>query len=48
MTDSRWYPTATELPSGKVLVVSGDNLTHGDTTQPSWFFDSSNTLPEKS
>jgi fibronectin type 3 domain-containing protein len=46
MTDARWYPTATELPSGKVLVVSGDNLTSGDTTQPSWFIDSSNTLPE--
>jgi len=46
MTDARWYPTATELPSGKVLVVSGDNLTHGDATQPSYLFDSSNTLPE--
>ena len=46
MTNSRWYPTATELPNGKVLVVSGDNLTHGDATQPSWLFDSSNTLPE--
>jgi hypothetical protein len=46
MTNSRWYPTATELPSGKVLVVSGDNLVHGDTTQPSFLFDSSITLPE--
>jgi hypothetical protein len=46
MTDARWYPTAVELSSGKDLVISGDNITSGDLTQPSWLIDSSNTLPE--
>ncbi len=29
MARARWYPTATSLPDGRVLVVSGDNRRTG-------------------
>jgi len=46
MTQSRWYPTATTLGDGRVLVVSGDNMILGRTGVPQPFVDTSNTLPE--
>ncbi|MET0564661.1 MAG: galactose oxidase-like domain-containing protein, partial [Gaiellaceae bacterium] len=46
MTSGRWYPTATTLGDGRVLVVSGDNMILGRTGVPEPFIDTSNTLPE--
>jgi hypothetical protein len=46
MARSRWYPTSTMLPDGRVLVVSGDNITRGRTGQPDPLVEASNTLPE--
>src|SRR5262245_34643285 len=46
MTVGRWYPTATTLGDGRVLVVSGDNMILGRTGVPEPFIDTSNTLPE--
>ena len=46
MTVGRWYPTATVLPSGKVLVVSGDNIQQNVPNQPHSLEDQSHSLPE--
>ena len=46
MTDGRWYPTATTLGDGRVLVVSGDNMILRRQGVPEPFIDTSNTLPE--
>jgi hypothetical protein len=46
MTVGRWYPTATTLANGQVLVVSGDNMILGRSGVPQPFKDTSNTLPE--
>jgi hypothetical protein len=47
MTVGRWYPTATEMGSGKVFVFSGDNIVQNRTGQTPPFTDASvNSLPE--
>jgi hypothetical protein len=47
MTVGRWYPTATELPNGKVLVFSGDNIVQDRAGQVPPLTDASvNSLPE--
>jgi hypothetical protein len=46
MARSRWYPTATMLPDGRVLVVSGDNITRNRPGQPTPLINASFTLPE--
>ena len=44
MARTRWYPTATTLPDGRVLAISGDQINRG--TLLGRLYDSSNTLPE--
>lgn len=46
MARARWYPTATVLPDGRVLVVSGDNISRGNAGAPGPFVNASDTLPE--
>jgi hypothetical protein len=46
MAEARWYPTATTLPDGRVLVVSGDNPVLDRPNQPVPLTIASNTLPE--
>ena len=47
MSVTRWYPTATELADGRVLVFSGDNIVQDRPSQPHPFEDASvNSLPE--
>jgi hypothetical protein len=47
MSVGRWYPTATELSDGRVLVFSGDNIIQNRSGQPPPFSDASvNSLPE--
>ena len=47
MSVGRWYPTATELSDGRVLVFSGDNIVQNRSGQPPPFSDASvNSLPE--
>ncbi len=47
MAVGRWYPTATELPNGKVLVFAGDNIIEDRPGVPPAFSDASvNSLPE--
>ena len=47
MSVGRWYPTATELADGRVLVFSGDNIVQNRSGQPPPFSDASvNSLPE--
>ena len=47
MTVGRWYPTATELADGRVLVFSGDNIIQNRSNQPPPLTDASvNSLPE--
>ena len=46
MARGRWYPTATMLADGRVLVVSGDNITLQRPGQPVPLTNASNTLPE--
>jgi hypothetical protein len=47
MAVGRWYPTATQLPNGKVLVFGGDNIILDRPGQPPPFSDASvNSLPE--
>ena len=44
MFRSRWYPTATALPDGRVLAISGDNPTQGKPIGR--LYDTSATIPE--
>ncbi len=44
MFRSRWYPTATALPDGRVLAISGDNPTQGKPINR--LYDTSSTIPE--
>ena len=46
MARGRWYPTATMLADGRVLVVSGDDVTLQRPGQPVPLINASNTLPE--
>jgi hypothetical protein len=47
MAVTRWYPTATTLPDGRVLVFSGDNIVQDQPAVPPPFSDSSvDSLPE--
>jgi hypothetical protein len=46
MARGRWYPTATTLPDGRILVVSGDNITLNAPGQPTPLKNASETLPE--
>jgi fibronectin type 3 domain-containing protein len=47
MSVGRWYPTATELADGRVLVFAGDNIVQNRAGQPPPFSDASvNSLPE--
>jgi len=46
MANGRWYPTATTLPDGRVLVVSGDNITLNAPGQTVPLTNASQTLPE--
>ena len=46
-TEARWYPTATQLPDGKVLVFAGDRIVQNRPGQPHALEDASvNSLPE--
>ena len=46
MSVGRWYPTATELPDGRVLAFSGDNIVLDRPGQLPPFSDASvNSLP---
>ena len=45
MSVARWYPTATQLPDGRVFVVSGDNITLKEPGMSVPLTDASNTLP---
>ena len=46
MSVGRWYPTATELPDGRVLTFAGDNIVQDRPGQPHPFEDASvNSLP---
>ncbi len=46
MARGRWYPTATTLPDGRILVVSGDNITLNAPGMPTPLKNGSETLPE--
>ena len=47
MAESRWYPTVTQLPDGRVFVFSGDRITQDRPGQLPPFSDASvNSLPE--
>jgi Concanavalin A-like lectin/glucanases superfamily/Domain of unknown function (DUF1929)/Bacterial Ig domain/Bacterial Ig-like domain/Galactose oxidase, central domain len=46
MQRARWYPTATTLPDGRVLVVSGDNITLNAPNVIVPLKNGSETLPE--
>jgi hypothetical protein len=46
MARSRWYPTVTVLGDGRVLVISGDNVTRNVAGQTPVFTNPSDTLPE--
>jgi hypothetical protein len=47
MAVERWYPTATELPDGRVFVFSGDNIDASGPVVPHAFKSSAvNSLPE--
>ena len=47
MAESRWYPTATQLPDGRVLVFAGDRIVQNRPSVPPPFEDASvNSLPE--
>jgi fibronectin type 3 domain-containing protein len=46
MSVGRWYPTATELPDGRVLAFAGDNIVQDRPGQPHYLEDASvNSLP---
>ena len=44
MSRARWYPTTTTLADGRVLIVSGDEITQGGPNTP--FIAPSDTIPE--
>ena len=46
MARARWYPTATTLPDGRILVVSGDNITLNAPGLDVPLKNGSETLPE--
>jgi fibronectin type 3 domain-containing protein len=47
MSVGRWYPTAIELPDGRVFAFAGDNIVQDRPGQPPPFSDASvNSLPE--
>ncbi len=47
MAEPRWYPTATQLPDGRVLTFAGDRIVQDRPGQPPPFSDASvNSLPE--
>jgi hypothetical protein len=46
MQRARWYPTVTTLPDGRLLVVSGDNITLNAPNMPVPLKNGSETLPE--
>jgi Concanavalin A-like lectin/glucanases superfamily/Galactose oxidase-like, Early set domain/Bacterial Ig domain len=46
MARSRWYPTVTTLADGRLLVLSGDNVTRDVPGQTPPFTNPSDTLPE--
>ena len=47
MDEARWYPTATQMPDGKVLVYAGDRIVQNRPGQPHALEDASvNSLPE--
>ena len=47
MAESRWYPTVTQLPDGRVFVFAGDRITQDRPGQLPPFSDASvNSLPE--
>ena len=47
MAEPRWYPTATQMPDGKVLVFAGDRIVQNRPGAPHAFYDASvNSLPE--
>ena len=46
MSNARWYPTATTLPDGRVMVMAGDNITLGYNSPEVPLKNSSFTLPE--
>ena len=47
MAEPRWYPTATQLPDGRVLAFAGDRIVQNRPGQPPPFSDASvNSLPE--
>jgi hypothetical protein len=46
MSVARWYPTATELPDGRVFVISGDNVTLDVPGRIIPLTSASDTLPE--
>ena len=46
MARARWYPSTVTLADGRVLVVSGDNITLNTPNQPVALTNQSDTLPE--
>ncbi len=47
MAEARWYPTATQLPDGRVLTFAGDRIVQDRPGQPPPLSDASvNSLPE--
>ena len=46
MQRARWYPTVTTLPDGRILTLSGDNITLNTPSQPVPLTNASDTLPE--
>ena len=45
MTVGRWYPTATQLPDGRVLTFAGDNIQINQPGDPAFRESSVNSLP---
>jgi uncharacterized protein DUF4082/concanavalin A-like lectin/glucanase superfamily protein/galactose oxidase-like protein/Big-like domain-containing protein/purple acid phosphatase-like protein/Kelch motif protein len=45
MSVGRWYPTVTQLPDGRIFVISGDNITLHEPNMSVPLTNASNTLP---